>query len=160
MSQDLIRWLHLSDFHVGKDEYAQRRIFERIHEHVREWVDKEGPPDLVLITGDLAQSGKAEQYQEFYDEFLLPLVADALGDDWAGKVFTIPGNHDVDQSVARYSDREKMCQPEAKIFDGNDEGLREREIQLHPRFRAYAESEAAEGRFAGRLADVEGGGLQ
>ncbi len=43
MADDLInRWLHLSDFHVGKDKYAQRRIFERIHEHVRERVEAAG----------------------------------------------------------------------------------------------------------------------
>jgi hypothetical protein len=29
-----IRWLHLSDFHVGKDDWAQLRLFEKIIEHV------------------------------------------------------------------------------------------------------------------------------
>ncbi len=145
MERKLIRWLHLSDFHVGKDGYAQRRIFPRIHAHVRERVEAEGAPDLVFITGDLANKGKAAEYKEFYDEFLMPLQLEALGDGWEGKVFTIPGNHDVDRSVAQYADREKMCRPEARIFDGNDEGLREREIQLLPRFGAYAESEASEG---------------
>jgi hypothetical protein len=32
MNSRAIRWLHLSDFHVGKDEYAQRRM---AHLHVR-----------------------------------------------------------------------------------------------------------------------------
>ncbi|MCP4659722.1 MAG: metallophosphoesterase, partial [bacterium] len=140
----IIRWLHLSDFHVGKDKYAQRRIFKRIHEHVRERVEAEAP-DLVFITGDLAQSGKSEEYAELYGAFLLPLRRDVLGAGWDGKIFTIPGNHDVDRSVARYGDREKMCQPAEKILDGSEEGLREREIHLLPRFRAYAESETREG---------------
>ena len=25
-----IRWLHISDFHTGKDEYGQRRLFKYI----------------------------------------------------------------------------------------------------------------------------------
>ena len=29
-----IRWLHLSDFHVGKDEYAQRKLFAELLLHL------------------------------------------------------------------------------------------------------------------------------
>ncbi len=57
-----IRWLHLSDFHVGKDAYAQHRIIEHIHHHVREAVAEKGTPNFVFVTGDLAQSGKDQEY--------------------------------------------------------------------------------------------------
>jgi predicted MPP superfamily phosphohydrolase len=139
-----IRWLHLSDFHVGKDPYADRQIFARIHEHVRERVGFEGAPDLVFITGDLAQSGKAEEYSIFYEDFLQPLLLYALGDRWEGKIYTIPGNHDVDRSIASYFHREEILQPDSQFFDANDKGHREREI-VFPRFRAYTESESKEG---------------
>jgi hypothetical protein len=29
-----IRWLHLSDFHVGLDDYVQRKMFDYIIAHV------------------------------------------------------------------------------------------------------------------------------
>src|SRR6478736_1125305 len=97
MSEDpMVRWLHLSDFHVGKDEEAQRGFFDKIHNHVVQWVTENGAPDLIFITGDLAQSGKPSEYSIFYDEFLLPLQ-DALGGGWAGQILTIPGNQDIDR---------------------------------------------------------------
>ena len=49
-----IRWLHLSDFHVGKDDYAQKRLFEKILEHIAE----REAPDLVSVTGDIANNGQ------------------------------------------------------------------------------------------------------
>jgi len=44
MASQLIRWLHLSDFHVGKDDYAQRKIFEQILQHVGERRSKAKSP--------------------------------------------------------------------------------------------------------------------
>lgn len=138
-----IRWLHLSDFHVGKDDYAERRIFGRIHEHIREQLERSGAPDLIFITGDLAQSGRPEEYSSFYEEFLLPLQVDTLGEEWQGKIFTIPGNHDVDRSTAQYFDREAVLQPNSRFFDVSDEGRRQRDL-ISPRFRAYVKSEASD----------------
>ncbi|MCP4545749.1 MAG: TIR domain-containing protein [bacterium] len=139
----LIRWLHLSDFHVGKDDYAQHRIFEQIHRHVREGVDDKGTPDLVFVTGDIAHRGKAEEYATFYEDFLRPLV-EALGADWDGMIYTIPGNHDVDRSVARYFDSKAICKPSSRFFDASSEGSQQREMLL-PRFRAYLEAEKQQG---------------
>jgi hypothetical protein len=138
-----IRWLHLSDFHVGKDNFAERRIFGRIHEHIREQLERSGAPDLIFITGDLAQSGRPGEYSSFYEEFLLPLQLDILGEEWQGKVFTIPGNHDVDRSTAQYFDREAVLQPNSRFFDVSDEGRGQRDL-ISPRFRAYVKSEASD----------------
>jgi 3',5'-cyclic AMP phosphodiesterase CpdA len=138
----VVRWLHLSDFHVGKDEYAQRRIFDKIHDHVRERLAAWAAPDLVLITGDLAQSGKFDQYSMFYDEFLLPLL-EVFGDDWRGKAFTVPGNHDVDLDRNQAFSRDEILRSANHYFDPTDQGKNKREL-LIPRFEAYARSEQSD----------------
>jgi len=51
---DRLIWLHCSDFHVGKDRTAQERLLGKIVEHVQERVATGCVPDLVFITGDLA----------------------------------------------------------------------------------------------------------
>ena len=76
MTQRLIRWLHLSDFHVGKDDYAQRTLFDKIIEHVRGRVSAGQPPDFVFITGDLANKGLPQEYEEFCYNFLHYCPAD------------------------------------------------------------------------------------
>jgi len=57
MADDRLTWLHCSDLHVGKDGIAQERLLGKIVEHVRERVASGLVPDLVLITGDLANRG-------------------------------------------------------------------------------------------------------
>ncbi len=69
-----LRWLHLSDFHVGKDGYDHRRLFAPLLDHVRERVGRGAAPDLVFITGDVANQGRETEYQEFTEGFLLPLL--------------------------------------------------------------------------------------
>ena len=33
--KEIIRWLHLSDFHAGKDEYAQSELYEYLLDHIK-----------------------------------------------------------------------------------------------------------------------------
>ena len=85
--QTTVRWLHLSDFHVGMDNYGQRKLFEQICGHVKETVASGAIPDLVFLTGDLANRGANTEYAEFFELMLAPLL-DALGGPlWAGKIF-------------------------------------------------------------------------
>src|ERR1044072_72355 len=137
--ESTVRWLHLSDFHVGKDEPAQYRIFDKIHNHVRERVMVWGAPVLVFVTGDLALRRKAREYSMFYEEFFWPLL-EALGPDWEGQIFTIPGNHDVDLNRNQAFSREEILKPSHRYFDPTQEGLQKREL-LIPRFEAYIASE-------------------
>jgi 3',5'-cyclic AMP phosphodiesterase CpdA len=57
LSNGLIRFLHLSDFHVGKDKWAQQRLFDKILKYVGILKDAGVPPDLVFLTGDIANHG-------------------------------------------------------------------------------------------------------
>ena len=80
-------WLHLSDFHLGKDDYAQRRILEYILAEVDARIAAGGKPDFVFITGDLANKGRADEFELFDKEFLVPLL-EKLGDTYFGSCVT------------------------------------------------------------------------
>ena len=56
VSQKSIRWIHLSDFHVGKDEHGELMLFTSILNDIKKRIDIGLCPDMVFITGDLAFS--------------------------------------------------------------------------------------------------------
>jgi len=84
-------WLHCSDFHLGKDNYAQCRLLEKIVEHVRCVVAGGFVPDLVFVTGDLASKGKNAGYAGFRNEVFLPLKEALGGARWGGPGAGRPG---------------------------------------------------------------------
>ena len=100
MDDRVFRWLHLSDFHVGLDPYGQRCLFEYIIQNVKKQVDAGTPPDAVFITGDIADTGDANEYQQFLDHFFWPML-DVLQMSDVNRIFLVPGNHDVDRSESR-----------------------------------------------------------
>jgi len=65
--------LHLSDFHVGKDDHGHKVLFRHLLDHIRERVAANTGPDLVMITGDIAQSGVSGQCESIKTGFLAPL---------------------------------------------------------------------------------------
>jgi 3',5'-cyclic AMP phosphodiesterase CpdA len=95
-----VRWLHISDLHLGSagEElwWTVRRDFEQ---SVGEWVAELGAPDLILVSGDLSNKGRKQEFQLF-DRFLLDLLG------WIGKpaplVIPVPGNHDVQRPDAEF----------------------------------------------------------
>lgn len=130
-----IRWLHLSDFHVGKDDYESRKIFNHIHDHVREQCESGFVPDLVFITGDIANSGLESEYDEFITQFLEPLRK-AFGDTWPGNIFAVPGNHDLQRKFVKVVSRDERLKTGSIFFRANNEGQEER--RLHE-LRAFEE---------------------
>lgn len=132
-----VRWLHLSDFHVGMDNYAQRKLFDEICDHIKVTVDSGCIPDFVFITGDLANKGLASEYTEFYEAFLVPMKR-ALGNSWSGKVIAIPGNHDVERPRTPYFLPEEILQNQEKLFDPTVDGQFARE-QFFLRFSNYSD---------------------
>jgi len=131
-----IRWLHLSDFHVGKDIAPQLRLLEKTVEYVQSLVAKGFVPDIIFLTGDIANKGLKGEYQAFRSDFYNPLLK-ALGDnDWQGKVLAVPGNHDLDRTKNSAIDRAKFLVSGNHAFDYTEEGRNAREI-LFPRFKSY-----------------------
>lgn len=91
-----LRWLHLTDLHIGSKNEGQKTALTSLIDAIKEH-SLEIPFDLVLLTGDLAFSGRKEEYEELDARLLkplrsLPICANA-------KFISVPGNHDMDCSV-------------------------------------------------------------
>ncbi len=134
-----IRWLHLSDFHTGKDNYGQRQLFRYILSDVRDKVKAGAAPDLIFITGDIANKGQPDEYEMFNNEFLFPLL-DIVGEPCAQRIFVIPGNHDVDRSQVRSVKRYGIFFDVPEFLDPTEAGLSERQ-NLFPRFQAFIDND-------------------
>lgn len=91
-----IRWLHLSDFHFRQSQsWSQDYVLTSLLKSIRGSLKKLGRPDLLFITGDVAFSGKQEEYV-LAQEFVLELLKQTgLPSE---RLFIIPGNHDVDRA--------------------------------------------------------------
>lgn len=104
-----VRWLHISDAHFHRDRpYGENKVVNSFLTTLRQQrslpeARRLGPaPDLVFFTGDIAYSGRTEEYErarDFFDELLALL---SLGRD---RLFFIPGNHDVDRGATHYLER-------------------------------------------------------
>ncbi len=138
-----MRWLHCSDFHMGKDRTAQERLVTKIIEHVKNTVSSGFVPDLVFITGDIANNGLKREYDDFRKGFLLPLRQALGGDEWCGRIIAVPGNHDVDRTKNDGFDREAPLAGGSQFFDPSTHGKNSRDI-LSPRFKAYRQGAVAD----------------
>lgn len=89
---DMITWIHLSDIHAGQRGEAARPAVEKALERsITSLAGRIGVPDLLLLTGDLAYSGKAEEYAQI--ERLIARIEAWLGHRLP--VLAVPGNHDL-----------------------------------------------------------------
>ncbi|MCP4105789.1 MAG: SUMF1/EgtB/PvdO family nonheme iron enzyme [Desulfobacteraceae bacterium] len=91
--------LHLSDLHLtGKDPagvFSQDAVTGSMLRLISEL---ENRPDFVIITGDLAYSGKPEEYEIVHNFCEHLLKAAKLEHE---RLFIVPGNHDADRSEVR-----------------------------------------------------------
>ena len=96
-----ISWLHVSDIHMSvRDAWSQDVVLKAMCERVAQ-LRKDGvAPDLILTTGDLAYSGKAEEYALVRDFFDALCNASGVPTE---RVFCVPGNRDIDRSL------QKLC---------------------------------------------------
>ena len=96
-----ISWLHVSDIHMTqRDAWSQDVVLKAMYDRITQMHNDGVVLDFILATGDLAFSGKAEEYdlvQDFFDE-----LSSASGVP-KERVFCVPGNHDIDR------DRQKLC---------------------------------------------------
>lgn len=88
-----VRWLHLTDLHIGKGDEAQQVAILGLVDAINVALADE-PVDAVFLTGDLAYSGAEREYKEFERIILEPLRRLATVD--AATFVAIPGNHDLD----------------------------------------------------------------
>jgi tetratricopeptide (TPR) repeat protein/predicted MPP superfamily phosphohydrolase len=102
MPEHTLTLLHISDLHdrgPREEEPGSRaRVLGDAWTTNLAEIRAEGPVDLVCFTGDAACSGKADEYarvKKFFQSML-----DRLGLGW-DRFFLIPGNHDIDQDIAK-----------------------------------------------------------
>jgi DNA repair exonuclease SbcCD nuclease subunit len=87
--------LHLSDMHFKDTDVSQDIVLSSLKSKLKEIVKTEDCPNLILITGDIAFSGKKEEYEKASSFINEILALCKLGRD---EVLVIPGNHDVDRA--------------------------------------------------------------
>ena len=95
---DKFSWLHLSDFHFRAegDPFSQDVSAKKILSDIPSRLSDEYPLQFVVVTGDVAFSGKSDEYEiaaEFFES-----LAGKLGLN-LNRIFVAPGNHDVNRSL-------------------------------------------------------------
>jgi predicted phosphodiesterase len=89
-----LKILHLSDFHFKTDNVSQDIVLSSLSKQIQTICNTEDKPNMLIITGDIAFSGKTEEYllaKEFINK-----VAQYCNIN-IDNIFIIPGNHDVDR---------------------------------------------------------------
>jgi predicted phosphodiesterase len=121
----VFRILHVSDLHArASSEFDQSLLADRALEDI-ERLHSQRPVDLAVFGGDLAFSGKPEDFERGRARLLDPL-SQRLGLG-AERVIMVPGNHDVDRDridpvyeaglAATLVNREAVV----KVFDNPDQ---------------------------------------
>ncbi|WP_322753832.1 pentapeptide repeat-containing protein [Frankia sp. Cas3] len=108
--QPAVTVLHISDTQFGahhifgragltEADRARSSLFGRLHDDLRDRAEIDGlRPDLVVITGDLTETGAKVEFDQAHD-FLVAL-AESLELD-RNRFVLIPGNHDVNRLLCQ-----------------------------------------------------------
>lgn len=101
MSKDHLIFLHLSDIHFKRSEHGE--VYDLDADLRRELIrdaqsvcNQVGRPDGILVTGDIAFSGKKHEFDQalaWLEELCNSLECDI------SEVWCVPGNHDVDRDI-------------------------------------------------------------
>lgn len=134
-----IQFLHISDFHVGKESYPQLSMFTQILNRLKEQTKQKKIPDIVIITGDIANTAKNEEYETFLNKFISPML-DIFGNKWVGEIYSVPGNHDVDRKSAEAVQKHGILNRLPNFLDPDDVGVSKRR-PLFPRFETYIKND-------------------
>ncbi|MCH8149609.1 MAG: metallophosphoesterase, partial [Planctomycetes bacterium] len=145
VDQRPIRILHLSDFHLSTErKWDADPVLTGLVTATRQLSDDGLAPDVVAITGDIANYGKKEEYElarEWIDNQLLPALPPRFPKK---RLLLVPGNHDVDRSAVKGAARAVQ---KALLNDRSQDAIaelladdEEREILLkrHQAYLAFA----------------------
>ena len=96
-----ISWLHISDIHLrASDEWSQDVVLNAMCRNIEKQRAEGITADFILVTGDIAFSGKPEEYElaaDFFDD--LQCTSGVPKE----RIFCVPGNHDINR------DRQNLC---------------------------------------------------
>ena len=92
--------LHVSDLHMSRERRRDTLVvFEALVEDLRRWQSKGVRPDIICVTGDIAFSGKPDQYELAGRYIFDPLLQELSLDK--EHLFWVPGNHDLDRDMVK-----------------------------------------------------------
>lgn len=95
-----LNWLHLSDWHQRGREFERTKIRDALMRDI-EARNRLNPRldkiDFVVVSGDIAYSGKSEEYETAITEFFTPLIE--VAGVTKERLFLVPGNHDLDRAA-------------------------------------------------------------
>jgi 3',5'-cyclic AMP phosphodiesterase CpdA len=93
-----ITWLHISDIHLRpREAWAQDVVLRAMCDDIAARRASLAP-DFVLVTGDLAFSGKAAEYDIAAGFFDALIAASGVPKE---RIYCIPGNHDINRERQR-----------------------------------------------------------
>lgn len=119
--------LHISDLHFGieNDEtdktkhirFRQREMLEDLIATLKDLVNDspEWKPDVVAISGDIAWTGKTEEYQLYHKEFVSP-IATEFGIN-PKHFITCPGNHDIIRDKVKGLNRHPFDHKDSDVLE-------------------------------------------
>lgn len=128
-----VKWLHLTDLHVGRGNESQEVALSSLAAAISK-ASQGIEFDFVFLTGDLAYSGKREEYDKLIELLIKPLRS--LPSCASSEFLATPGNHDIDCNVG-YPPGWSHLGPKRQeaFFHGDEEGASIRE----GRAKAFAE---------------------
>jgi len=93
-----LTWLHLSDWHQGSKDFDRQVVRDALISDIKNRTDISQnleKIDFIVFSGDVAFSGKPDEYEFAKEELFEPLLkACNLSSE---KLFIVPGNHDLDR---------------------------------------------------------------
>lgn len=122
-----MRWLHLSDLHVGRDNSAQKNAIASLVAAIEKF-GRDADFDAILLTGDLVYSGHPDEYARLEALVLAPLLQ--LPMFRHSKVLAVPGNHDIDCDVVPPISWDRFgVTRQQEFFSRSDKGRRLRQFR-------------------------------
>jgi len=96
-----VKILWISDIHYS-EHYTDANKNEILRDYLSKFMvycAKLKEIDYILLSGDIAQSGTSEEYEQFFNDILRPLLA--LDNLKEADLLVIPGNHDVNREQSK-----------------------------------------------------------
>lgn len=138
-SKKIIRWLHLSDFHLkNSGKWSQDVVLRSLLKDISERYAGPDSLDFIFITGDLAWSGQAEEYL-LVEEFIRDLLS--VTELSSRRLMMVPGNHDIDREMeidAFVGARSALQSPDDLDKFFGHEGRRRTLFRRQAAFRKFA----------------------
>lgn len=121
----MIRWLHISDLHLGNDDMSSTRMRDKLLTFLTE---KFGNFDYIFLTGDIRSANVPDnRFTQSMADFLKE-VCKHCGVS-VERLFIVPGNHDINRDVPeRHEAIEKVKFGWKGYYDSNSGKIKDEDL--------------------------------